>query len=132
MPLLSRYLIIDGPYGAGPVATLWKLRLPAALPNLVTGLRIAAGLAVVFSFLHEMCLLWHRIAYGACRSYALFFLNLLFLAALFVLAIVFAAYSSNNAHNFTSLNQAFMEYGLFWCVSYLIAFSLMDIPHLNR
>lgn len=31
-------------YGASPSATLWKLRFPAALPQILTGLRIAGGL----------------------------------------------------------------------------------------
>lgn len=34
-------------YGASPLFTFWKLRLPAALPDIITGLRIAAGLAVI-------------------------------------------------------------------------------------
>jgi len=34
-------------YGASRTATLLKLRLPSALPNIMTGLRIAAGLAVI-------------------------------------------------------------------------------------
>lgn len=34
-------------YGASRLATLLKLELPAALPSIVTGLRIAAGLAVI-------------------------------------------------------------------------------------
>lgn len=40
-------------YRAGRVATLWKLRLPASLPNLITGLRVAAGLAVIGSVVSE-------------------------------------------------------------------------------
>ena len=40
-------------YGAGRFATLWKLRLPAALPNIFTGLRIAAGLAVIGTIVGE-------------------------------------------------------------------------------
>lgn len=40
-------------YGAGPAATLWKLRLPFALPNVLTGLRIAAGLCVVGAIVGE-------------------------------------------------------------------------------
>jgi len=40
-------------YGAGRFARLWKLRLPSALPNLLTGLRIAAGLAVIGSVVSE-------------------------------------------------------------------------------
>jgi NitT/TauT family transport system permease protein len=40
-------------YGASPWARLWKLRLPAALPNILTGLRIAAGLAVIGAIVGE-------------------------------------------------------------------------------
>lgn len=40
-------------YGARPVAFLWKLRLPSALPNIFTGLRIAAGLAVIGTVVAE-------------------------------------------------------------------------------
>lgn len=40
-------------YGAGPVATIWRLRLPAALPSLFTGLRVAAGLAVIGTVVAE-------------------------------------------------------------------------------
>jgi NitT/TauT family transport system permease protein len=40
-------------YRAGPMATLVKLRLPAALPNILTGLRIAAGLAVIGAVVGE-------------------------------------------------------------------------------
>jgi len=40
-------------YGAGPIATMFKLRLPWALPNIVTGLRIAAGLAVIGAIVGE-------------------------------------------------------------------------------
>jgi NitT/TauT family transport system permease protein len=34
-------------HGAGRFTRLWKLQLPAALPSIFTGLRIAAGLAVI-------------------------------------------------------------------------------------
>lgn len=40
-------------YGARPVAALWKLRLPSALPSILTGLRIAAGLAVIGTVVAE-------------------------------------------------------------------------------
>jgi NitT/TauT family transport system permease protein len=40
-------------YDAGPIATLLKLRLPAALPSIMTGLRITAGLAVIGSIVGE-------------------------------------------------------------------------------
>jgi ABC-type nitrate/sulfonate/bicarbonate transport system permease component len=41
-------------YGASRLATLWKLRLPSALPNIITGLRIAAGLAVIGAIVGEL------------------------------------------------------------------------------
>ncbi len=41
-------------YGAGPWQRLWKLRLPWALPNIVTGLRVAAGLAVIGTVVGEL------------------------------------------------------------------------------
>jgi NitT/TauT family transport system permease protein len=40
-------------YGAKPQAALVKLRLPWALPNILTGLRIAAGLAVIGAIVGE-------------------------------------------------------------------------------
>jgi len=40
-------------YGARPLATMWKLRLPSALPEILTGLRIAAGLAVIGTVVAE-------------------------------------------------------------------------------
>jgi NitT/TauT family transport system permease protein len=40
-------------YGAKSLAVLFKLRLPSALPNIVIGLRIAAGLAVIGTIVGE-------------------------------------------------------------------------------
>lgn len=40
-------------YGASPSETLWKLRFPAALPQIMTGLRIAGGLAVIGAIVGE-------------------------------------------------------------------------------
>lgn len=40
-------------HGASRTATLWKLRLPWALPYTFTGLRIAAGLAVIGAIVGE-------------------------------------------------------------------------------
>ena len=40
-------------YGAGRLATLLKLMLPAALPSIVTGLRVASGLAVIGTLVGE-------------------------------------------------------------------------------
>lgn len=40
-------------YDAGPLRTLFKLKLPAAIPNVFTGLRIASGLAVIGAVVGE-------------------------------------------------------------------------------
>ena len=40
-------------YGAGRAATMFKLRLPSALPNVFTGLRVAAGLTVIGTVVAE-------------------------------------------------------------------------------
>lgn len=40
-------------YGAKRLATLFKLKLPFALPHILTGLRIAAGLAVIGAIVGE-------------------------------------------------------------------------------
>ena len=41
-------------YGAGRAATLFKLTLPSAVPHIVTGLRIASGLAVIGAIVGEL------------------------------------------------------------------------------
>src|SRR5215475_6192609 len=40
-------------HGASPAETLFKLRFPAALPQILTGLRIGAGLAVIGAIVGE-------------------------------------------------------------------------------
>lgn len=40
-------------YGASPAVTLWKLRFPAALPQILTGVRVAGGLAVIGAIVGE-------------------------------------------------------------------------------
>ena len=40
-------------YGASTGDTLWKLRFPAALPQILTGLRVAGGLAVIGAIVGE-------------------------------------------------------------------------------
>ena len=40
-------------YGASTLVTLFKLRLPAALPQILTGLRVASGLAVIGAIVGE-------------------------------------------------------------------------------
>ena len=57
---LSGILATDPPlrdlfrlYGATPMVTLFKLGLPAALPQIFTGLRVSAGLAVIGAIVGE-------------------------------------------------------------------------------
>jgi NitT/TauT family transport system permease protein len=40
-------------YGASTMVTLFKLRFPAALPQILTGLRVSAGLAVIGAIVGE-------------------------------------------------------------------------------
>lgn len=40
-------------YGAGRIATLFKLEIPFAVPNIITGLRISAGLSVIGAIVGE-------------------------------------------------------------------------------
>jgi NitT/TauT family transport system permease protein len=40
-------------YGASRWARMWKLKLPTALPSIFTGLRVAAGLAVIGTVVGE-------------------------------------------------------------------------------
>jgi NitT/TauT family transport system permease protein len=41
-------------YGASPVQTLWRLRLPSALPFILGGLRIAGGLSLIGAVVAEI------------------------------------------------------------------------------
>ncbi|NJL94782.1 MAG: ABC transporter permease subunit [Anaerolineae bacterium] len=41
-------------YRANPLQTFWKLELPSALPNLFSGLKVAATLSVVGSAVGEL------------------------------------------------------------------------------
>ncbi len=46
-------LISSSSIEPAPLQRLWKLRLPYALPSIVTGLRVAAGLAVIGTVVGE-------------------------------------------------------------------------------
>lgn len=43
----SRYIDVGRSCGASTLATLWHITLPAALPQTLTGMRVASGLAVI-------------------------------------------------------------------------------------
>jgi NitT/TauT family transport system permease protein len=74
-------------YGASRLATLAKLELPAALPSLVTGLRVAAGLAVIGSIVGEFVAGFSETGAGLgiliLSSYRQLRTDLLFAAVLF-------------------------------------------------
>jgi NitT/TauT family transport system permease protein len=74
-------------YGASRLATLGKLELPAALPSLVTGLRVAAGLAVIGAIVGEFVAGFSETGAGLgiliLSSYRQLRTDLLFAAVLF-------------------------------------------------
>jgi NitT/TauT family transport system permease protein len=74
-------------YGASRLSTLAKLELPAALPSLVTGLRVAAGLAVIGAIVGEFVAGFSETGAGLgiliLSSYRQLRTDLLFAAVLF-------------------------------------------------
>ena len=80
------YLDLAQTMGAGPVRTMWRVRVPAAIPSLCSGLRLAAVYAPIGAFIGE----W--VGGGSGLGYLMTYANsrtkvdLLF-AALFVLAL---------------------------------------------
>ena len=73
-------------YGARRLATLWKLELPAALPHMVTGLRVASGLSVIGAIVGEFVAGFSEGAAGlgilVLSAYRQFRTDLLFAAVL--------------------------------------------------
>jgi NitT/TauT family transport system permease protein len=61
-------------YKATPVQVLFKLRLPNALPNLFTGLRISAGVSVIGAITGELFASSQRIGVGGL-GYAIIYAN---------------------------------------------------------
>jgi NitT/TauT family transport system permease protein len=41
-------------FGAGPLGVMWRLRLPAAMPSLVTGLRVGVSRSMIVAVVAEM------------------------------------------------------------------------------
>lgn len=74
-------------YGASRLATLTKLELPAAVPSLVTGLRVAAGLAIIGAIVGEFVAGFSETGAGLgiliLSSYRQLRTDLLFAAVLF-------------------------------------------------
>lgn len=88
-------------YGAGRVATLVKLSLPASLPHIVTGLRIASGLAVIGAIVGEFVAGFSEDAAGlgilVLSSYRQLRTDLLFAAVLTAAALGLTLFGAVNA-----------------------------------
>ena len=41
-------------FGVGPLKTLWQIILPAAMPSILTGMRISLGIALIVAIVAEM------------------------------------------------------------------------------
>jgi ABC-type nitrate/sulfonate/bicarbonate transport system permease component len=48
------YIDLVRSFGAGPLGVLWRLRLPAALPSIVTGLRVGLARSTIAVIVAEM------------------------------------------------------------------------------
>jgi len=59
-------------YGAGRLDTMLKLRLPSALPSILTGLRVAAGLAVIGAIVGEFIAATEGVGYFIRLSAGIF------------------------------------------------------------
>jgi NitT/TauT family transport system permease protein len=56
-------------HGAGLLTRLWKLQLPAALPSIFTGLRIAAGLSVIGAIVGDFFFRQGEVGLGVLIDY---------------------------------------------------------------
>lgn len=50
-------------FGVGPLKALWQIILPAAMPNILTGMRISLGIALIVAIVAEMITGNNRIGY---------------------------------------------------------------------
>ena len=86
--------------GAGRLATWWKLALPSAVPSIVTGLRIAAGLATIGTICGEFLagIAGENAPLGVMITTALrnFQTDRVFVSVLLAAAVGFAVFGSVN------------------------------------
>lgn len=96
-------------YGASRVATLAKLELPWALPSLVTGLRVAAGLSVIGAIVGEFVAGFSDSGAGLgiliLASYRQLRTDLLFAAVLFASVLGFCLFGAVNAAGYLLLRR---------------------------
>ncbi len=87
-------------YGAGKFATLIKLSIPSAVPSIVTGLRVASGLAVIGTIVGEFVAGFSEDSAGlgilVLSSYRQLRTDLLFAAVLSAAALGFALFGAVN------------------------------------
>lgn len=74
-------------FGFGRVSRLWKIVLPSALPEILTGMRVALGIALIVGIVSEMLAGNNGIGYLILDSQRIFQVPLMF-AGIITLAIV--------------------------------------------
>jgi NitT/TauT family transport system permease protein len=96
-------------YGATRAATLVKLELPWALPSLITGLRVAAGLAVIGAIVGEFVAGFSESGAGLgiliLASYRQLRTDLLFAAVLFASGLGLVLFGAVNAAGYLLLRR---------------------------
>jgi NitT/TauT family transport system permease protein len=96
-------------YGASRLATLFKLELPASLPSLVTGLRVAAGLAVIGAIVGEFVAGFSESGAGLgiliLSSYRQLRTDLLFAAVLFAALLGLLLFGAVNLTGYLLLRR---------------------------
>jgi len=96
-------------YGASRLASLIKLELPAALPSIVTGLRVAAGLAVIGTIVGEFVAGFSEDAAGlgitVLSAYRQLRTDLLFAAVLSASMLGFAIFGAVNLAGWLMLRR---------------------------
>lgn len=96
-------------YGAGRLATLVKLEIPAALPSIVTGLRVASGLAVIGAIVGEFVAGYSEGSAGlgilVLAAYRQLRTDLLFAAVLVAAALGLTLFSAVNASGYLLLRR---------------------------
>jgi NitT/TauT family transport system permease protein len=96
-------------YGASKLDTLIKLELPAALPSMVTGLRVAAGLSVIGAIVGEFVAGFSDSGAGlgilVLSSYRQLKTDLLFAAVLFASSLGLALFGAVNLTGYLLLRR---------------------------
>jgi NitT/TauT family transport system permease protein len=96
-------------YGASRWATLWKLELPSAIPSAMTGLRVAAGLAVIGAIVGEFVAGFSESNAGLgiliLSSYRQLRTDLLFAAVLFASALGLSLFAAVNLASYLLLRR---------------------------